>query len=241
MKRYREKALEYYQQMLSVTQTDLHGQKGTINRYYKKNLLAHLPVDRTSPVLDLGCGFGLFLDFLKERGYTNAAGIDICQPNVDICNSKGFSVTLDDNLAFLRNNPGRYSCITMNHLIEHYDKESGLELIEAVHRSLSDDGTAIIVCPNMANPLTSGRGRYADLTHETGYTEESLRFILQLGGFKSFSFHPVNIYCLSNPLLNLAGRTGARLMYLFFSAAFLLNGVKSTTIFSKNMLVAVGK
>ncbi|MBN2185139.1 MAG: class I SAM-dependent methyltransferase [Candidatus Krumholzibacteriota bacterium] len=241
MKRYREKTPEHYQQMLSVTQTDLYRQKNAINRYYKKNLLAHLPADRTSPILDLGCGFGLFLDFLRERGFTSVTGVDICQPNVDICKSKGLSVSPGDNLTFLRNNPGRYSCIILNHLIEHYDKEDGLELLEADHRSLTADGTAISVCPNMANPLTAGRGRYADLTHETGYTEESLRFILQLGGFKCFSFRPIDIYCLSKSLLNLAGRAGARLMYLFFGMAFLLNGIKTPTIFSKNMLVAARK
>lgn len=36
-----------------------------------------LPTDRTSPVLDLGCGPGYLLKMLEDQGYTDVTGVDL--------------------------------------------------------------------------------------------------------------------------------------------------------------------
>jgi hypothetical protein len=48
--------------------------------------------------------------------------------------------------------------------------------------SLKPQGILLIRTPNAANPL-SFRALYADLTHETSYTENSLEDLLKLSGF----------------------------------------------------------
>ena len=241
MKNYRKKALGRYQTMLAVTQADLPGGTETAMRYYARNLLPRLPRARDSSILDLGCGSGLFLEFLARRGFTESRGIDACDAHIRACSDRGLDAELGDNVDFLGRNPERFDCVVMNHVLEHYDKEEGFALLEAVHGSLRPSGRIIAVCPNMGNPLTAGRGRYADLTHETGYTEESLRFILQLAGFEEVSVHGIDIYCLSNPLANAAGRTAAALLSLFLRIAYLVNGVRSTTILTKNILAVSTK
>lgn len=241
MKKYTQKALRRYDEMLSITQDELKGQESLFIRFYELNWLPHLPRDKNASILDLGRGFGLFLKFLRSREYTSISGIDLCQANVDTCKETGLSVTLGDNVPYLKEHQNEFDCISLNHILEHYDKEGGLEFLETVHSALRRDGVAIVVCPNMGNPLTAGRGRYYDLTHETGYTEDSLRFILQLAGFDEISLYSIDIYCLSNPLLNAAGRFGASLMFALFRISFLINGIRSTKIFSKNLMAVAHK
>jgi O-antigen chain-terminating methyltransferase len=241
MKRYRRKAMEYYERMLAVTQEDIPGGPDAIRRYYRKNLLPRLPQVPTASILDLGCGRGFFLEFLREMGYDDLLGVDICEEHVRSCVESGMNVTLEDNMRFLEKHPERFDCVTLNHVLEHYDKEEGLSLLESVRDSVRPGGRIVVVCPNMGNPFTAGRGRYADLTHETGYSEESLRFILQLAGFEGISLHDIDIYCLSNPVINTAGRVLASLMFLFMRIIYLLNGVRSTSILSKNMLAVAEK
>jgi SAM-dependent methyltransferase len=241
MKRYRSRAMESYERMLSVTQEEMPGGAEALGRYYRKNLLPRLPRERDAAILDLGCGRGDFLRFLRDSGYTGLTGVDLCEEHVRSCAGSGLDVSLGDNLCFLEEHRERFDCVTLNHVLEHYDKDEGLSLLEAVLGSLRPGGRIIVVCPNMGNPFTAGRGRYADLTHETGYAGESLRFILQLAGFGSISLHGIDIYCLSNPLLNLAGRLAASSMFLFMRIIYLLNGVRSTKILSKNMLAVAEK
>ena len=241
MKRYTRKAMQFYERMLAVTQEDAPGGVDALRRYYRKNLLPRLPRDPAAPILDLGCGRGMFLEFLRERGYGELLGVDICEEHVRSCVDNGFNVALEDNLCFLEKYPERFDCVTLNHVLEHYDKDEGLSLLEEVRDSIRPGGRIIVVCPNMGNPFTAGRGRYADLTHETGYSEESLRFILQLAGFDGISIHAIDIYCLSNPVLNAAGRFSASLMFFFMRIIYMLNGVRSTRILSKNMLAVAEK
>ena len=236
MGNYRKRAAERYEKMLAVTQADLPGGRKAAMRYYARNLLPHLPGDRDSTILDLGCGTGLFLEFLMRTGFSEARGLDICEEHIRACCDRGLDAELGDNLAYLGNNRGRFDCVAMNHVLEHYDKDEGLKLLEAVLESLRPGGRLIAVCPNMANPLTAGRGRYADLTHETGYTEESIGFMMQLAGFEEVSVRGIDIYCLSNPLANLAGKAVWAVMSSVWRIAYLVNGVRSTTVLTKNML-----
>lgn len=241
MKRYREKAVQRYETMLAVTQTDMPGGKKAVMRYYRKNLLPHLPEVRDSSILDLGCGSGLFLEFLATEGFRNVRGVDVCSEHIRSCMDSGSSATLEDNMSFLARHVESFDCIVMNHVLEHFDKDEGLDLLDAVFASLNPGGRVIVVCPNMGNPFTAGRGRYADLTHETGYTEESLQFMLQLAGGEQVSLHGINIYCLSNSVANAVGKLAWALLSLFFRLIYLLNGVQSTTVLTKNMLALARK
>jgi len=236
MKNYREKAAARYEEMLAVTQSDIPGSGDTVRRYYRRNLLPRMPGSRDSAILDLGCGSGLFLDFLSGEGYVDARGVDSCPALVRSCGDSGFDVEESDNMEYLGKHPGRFDCVVLNHVLEHYGKSEGLSLLEAVRGSLRPGGRVIVVCPNMANPYTAGRGRYADLTHETGYTPESIRFMLRLADFAEAEVYGIDIYCLSNPLANAAGRIAWAVLSLSMRLTYLLNGVRDAEVLTKNML-----
>jgi SAM-dependent methyltransferase len=63
---------------LHATELDL------LERLFYRNKLRFIrrfaDLDRASPVLDLGCGNGIFVDYLRRRGYTDVAGYDPYSP-----------------------------------------------------------------------------------------------------------------------------------------------------------------
>ena len=236
---YREKAAAHYEKYLATVQPDLQREGDLAARLYARNLKPHLPPAPHAAIGDLGCGFGLFLSFLRELGYQSITGVDICPGFAPICRSQGFEIHIEDNVSFLRQRPQQFDCITLNYVLEHYDKESGLELVEAVHGSLKPGGRTLITVPNMANPVTASRSRYMDITHEVSYTEESLGYLLRVAGFSNATLHPVDQYCLPNPLFNLAGRAAGWAFFKLLRLVYLLNAVRSTRIYTKALL-AVG-
>ena len=239
-KRYRDKAFQRYSEVLSVVQPDLEREGMLASRLYMKNLGPYLPRDPDAKILDLGCGFGLLMDFLSQQGYRNITGVDLCPENTEICREKGLSVVLDDNAGFLEKHHEEFDCITLNYVLEHYMKDDGLGLLELIHSGLRSGGSAIVLVPNMANPITGARSRYMDITHEVAFTEESLEQILLIAGFSKASIYPVDQYCLPNPLLNLFGKLASAFMFATLRLLYLLNGVRSTRIYTKALL-GVGK
>jgi 2-polyprenyl-3-methyl-5-hydroxy-6-metoxy-1,4-benzoquinol methylase len=234
--RYRQKALEQYEAHLAKMQPDLTRETELAARLYAHNIKPHLPAGPEAAIADLGCGFGLFLEYLRRAGYKNTVGVDICAANIRICNEQNFNVVQSDNHSFVRDRKEEFDCITLHHVVEHYYKDEALELLELVRESLKPGGVAIVVLPNMGNPLTAGRSRFIDITHEFCYTEESLTQIMNIAGFSQVSMHPIDPYCLPNPLMNLAGKTAGWCFRTAVRILYLLNAVRSTRIYSKHLM-----
>ena len=49
---------------------------------YRLDLGVFLPEDKSSKILDLGCGSGYLLDLLLKSGYRNTSGVDISSDQV---------------------------------------------------------------------------------------------------------------------------------------------------------------
>ena len=57
--------------------------------YIKKLISDHIPADQTLEIVDLGCGHGVYVYFLKKAGYKNVSGVDISQEQVELAHSLG--------------------------------------------------------------------------------------------------------------------------------------------------------
>ena len=57
-------------------------------------LPANVPV--TAYVLDIGCGQGLFMDLLKDKGYTNLVGVTLSEEDLVACGEKWHSCVKSD-------------------------------------------------------------------------------------------------------------------------------------------------
>jgi len=144
----------------------------------------HLPVDREVPVLDVGCGMGFALEALRARGFTNLSGVERDFHQAEAARSRGFTVEcLTDTTAWLRERPERYGLVLLLDVLEHVPRAEQFAFLTALHGALRPGGRLICSVPN-ANSTFGMRQRYLDWTHEAGYNEYSLEFVLRGGGFR---------------------------------------------------------
>jgi 2-polyprenyl-3-methyl-5-hydroxy-6-metoxy-1,4-benzoquinol methylase len=153
-----------------------------------------LPANRDARVLDIGCGTGHFLFWLRELGYLNVLGVDVSEVAVEHCRAHGVEhVELIGNLgSFLESHPAQFDVVTMNDVIEHIPHGDMMNVLASVRESLAPGGRLIVKTLNMANPGGLYL-RYADFTHLVGFTETSLRQVLLAVGFVKVEVTPYKI------------------------------------------------
>jgi len=146
-----------------------------------------LPSSLDAAILDAGCGAGHFLYFLKKKGYVNSTGIDISHQQIEFCrkNISG-NVVLADIFDYFQENKDCYDLISLNDVLEHLPKERVHSLLCLARQALNPGGKLILKTPNMGN-FFSLYPRYKDFTHESGFTEKSLRQVLWLAGFRDMT------------------------------------------------------
>lgn len=157
--------------------------------YYAYNYAPRLPAARSAPLLDIGPGFGEMLELWQRHGYTQIRAIDLSPEVVEHCNAivPGSTTFVTDTTAYLSEHPVSFACITMLHILEHVPKPQVVPLLRAAAAALQPGGRLIIEVPNMAHPIFGLNVRYADFTHENGFTETSLQQVLGLAGFQRVS------------------------------------------------------
>jgi len=143
-----------------------------------------LPVDLEARILDIGCGMGHFLYYLKAKGYHNIMGVDVSPEQVAYCQEFVLpQVQLTPDLvSFLGERPSHWDRIVMKDVIEHLPRKEIIPTLAAVHDALATGGTLLIETGNMAS-ATGLFVRYIDFTHECGFTENSLRQVLRAVSF----------------------------------------------------------
>jgi len=128
-------------------------------------------------VLEIGCGTGLFLAYLAEKGVSRFAGIDQDPALAEVAPSAArahFHVAdAGQYLAEVRLRGETFDRVALFDVLEHFDAEAGRELLAGVRTVLAPGGGVVIKVPNAGSPW-GGQFQYGDLTHKTAYTPESL-------------------------------------------------------------------
>ena len=146
-----------------------------------------LPAERDAELLEIGPGYGQWLEVLrKDRGFANAVAVDISGEVVRFCNRilPGSTTQVDDAPDFLVRNPNRFARVFAFHVLEHVPRGELARFVRAMWTALEPGGVCVVEVPNMANWMSGSYLRYADLTHETGFAETSLRQALEAAGFE---------------------------------------------------------
>jgi 2-polyprenyl-3-methyl-5-hydroxy-6-metoxy-1,4-benzoquinol methylase len=142
-------------------------------------------IQKSSNILDLGCGVGQFLFYLKNNGFDNLTGIDISSSQIALALEMQPQINflhIDNSVEFLLNNRNTYDVIVLNDVLEHIAVEQIIPFLDALHCSLKPSGRIIIKTINSAYPL-SNASRYLDPTHTTSFHQKSLTQLLRHTGF----------------------------------------------------------
>lgn len=151
-----------------------------IRRYISR----FMPQDKSVRVLDLGCGAGGFLYWLKQAGYTNIQGVDMSAEMVGAAHRAGMSeVALGDlHQVLAETAEGSVDVIVIIDVLEHLDRQTLFDTTDLVYRALKKGGRLIAHVPN-AEGIFGSRIRWGDLTHELAFTQSSVRQLTTSVGF----------------------------------------------------------
>ena len=156
-------------------------------RAWEKLYAAILSAPRDAAILDIGCGDGDFLSWLKSVGFTNLRGIDKSEEQV--ARASDVPVTCNSLEQYLQNEVEQFDIIIMRDVLEHMTKGDVLGGLKIIFQSLRVNGCVVIQTTNAESPLF-GRIRYGDFTHETAFTARSLSQVLRHSGFENIQLSP---------------------------------------------------
>lgn len=156
--------------------------------YFRKLIREHFPAVRSAAILEVGCGHGALLHFVREAGYVNASGIDDSPEQVHEAQRLGVPQVRRANVAeYLRMLPEQsLDVVVAFDVLEHFTKDELCELVGEFYRVLKHDGRLISHQPNAEGPFGSFM-RHWDFTHETAFTRQSIAQLLLSGSFRKVS------------------------------------------------------
>lgn len=214
--------------------------------YFRRAVRQHVPNDHDIRVLDLGCGYGIFIHALREAGYHNVREVEGSHEQVQAAKRLGIhGVEHGDLYSTLEETPPEsVDLVICFDVIEHFTKcdlVDLVDLVDAVHRILKPNGRWLIDAPNAESPFW-GRVRYGDYTHEQAFIREPLAQLLLSSGFtavRCFEDRPV-VRGVKSAVRAVLWRY-LRVMLLIY-IAIECGSLSSQALFSQNLLaVAIRK
>ena len=154
--------------------------------YLRQVLSKFIAPDRQLKIVDLGCGPGAFLYFLKLAGYTNISGVDVSPEQIEQAHRLGLTEAKQGQLKSFLNEtaPESVDVVLLFDVLEHLSREELFTTLDEVYRILRTGGRCIVHVPN-AEGLYGMRIRYGDLTHELAFTPQALQQLFATVGFGS--------------------------------------------------------
>ena len=207
---------------------------------FRHTIRNHLGSDPQIKIVDLGCGHGGLLYFLKRAGFRNVEGVDGSCEQIALAHRCGIhEATLQPIDSFLGEAAsGSYDVAILFDVLEHLTPAQVFSTLDGVFRILRPGGRCILHLPN-AEGIHGMRSRYDDFTHELSFTPRTLRQITSTVGFSGvecFEEKPI-IHGLASALRRIIWEVGTlphRLLLMAESSEIRL-------VLSNNMTAVVRK
>ena len=153
-----------------------------------------------SPILDVGCGRGEWLELLRESGYT-ARGLDLNRVMIEQCHLRGLEGIESDVIAYLQSLPSNsLGAVTGFHIIEHLPFEVLINLLDEAVRVLHSGGLVIFETPNPENLLVGACNFYSDPTHRNPLFPPTLKFLVEQRGLVDVQLVRLSEFRITDPL-----------------------------------------
>ncbi|MBD3379942.1 MAG: methyltransferase domain-containing protein [Candidatus Omnitrophica bacterium] len=170
------------------------------HRIATESFLDHFKkVDTASKVLDVGCGDGLYLELLRDLGFSNAEGID---PGASmVSTSKGKNLNVRQGYLSDISGAEEYDVVYMMDVLEHIPDVPGA--LAAVNRILRPGGEFVLnipICDSLRSrwrrffgkETRSGQVLSYDETHLHAFTKVKLEELLKQAGFEVITSKRIN-------------------------------------------------
>jgi 2-polyprenyl-3-methyl-5-hydroxy-6-metoxy-1,4-benzoquinol methylase len=109
----------------------------------------------TGRVLDVGCGIGRCLDFIRPRG----VGMDPNSSAIAVCRENGHEAYSPEEFATAVASSGeQFDTLLCSHVLEHLDEATGVALIGRYLPYVRPGGRVLLITPQE-------RGQQSDTTH----------------------------------------------------------------------------
>ena len=184
---------EIFENYYDTFYKDLHGWRDyeLTSKGYGEWYYDCLPADKAAMILDIGCGDGKFLFFLYNEGYNEIEGLELSAQQAEEARKyvKCPIHAVGDTNSFLKKSVNTYQMIAMNDVLEHVPKQETVRFLKAVLEAIRPGGIAVINVPQVSG-FTSLFIRYNDFTHQTLFTEASLKQVLFSAGFSDIRLIP---------------------------------------------------
>lgn len=174
---------------LAALEASFRGPADALRAQLAQDYLHYLEAARTAlgtsgPCLDLGCGRGVWLELLRERGF-GAQGVDLSAAAVAAAQAQGLDAQVGDALAWLQARAdGSVLAVSAFHLMEHLPFALRLALVQECARVLMPGGLLILETPNPENIWVATHTFHHDPTHSQPLTPDSLAFLVTYCGLE---------------------------------------------------------
>jgi cyclopropane-fatty-acyl-phospholipid synthase len=95
-------------------------------------------------VLDIGCGWGSFVQFAAERYGARATGITVSREQAELARERGGALPIEIRLQDYRDCDGTYDHVVSVGMFEHVGSKNYRTFMEVVHRCLKEDGLFLL-------------------------------------------------------------------------------------------------
>ncbi|MFN5459973.1 MAG: class I SAM-dependent methyltransferase [Bacteroidota bacterium] len=149
------------------------------------NRLNSVGISLNSPksILDIGCGMGHSLIYLKCNIYKNSKyyAIEPSELCVEHLENNGINVLTNDVYSDWNHNPSeKFDFIIMRHVLEHFNDP--VQILKKVTSVLSENGILYLAVPDAMNPTKPLKTNYFRVVHVSYFSKKSISNALNLSG-----------------------------------------------------------
>ncbi len=129
-------------------------------------------------VLDVGCGTGVFLDMLRERGVARVLGVDRDPEMVADARARGHDARELDARAQLGSLGERFDGVHLAFVVETMDGDEGIAALRACAARLKPDGLLVVRTLNPRNAAVRDGGLWLEPWTKRAWPLETLHMVL---------------------------------------------------------------